>query len=284
MTCDASNTALGGAVSQLDDENRERPITFCSRALKGAEKNYSALDHEALAIRFVLSRNRFFLLGHLIKIKSDHQPLKYIFNNSDLNSHQSQWIEELLEYNICGFEYLPGHMNHVADAPSRSVPPEDSNSVQKEYSINVLMRVGAAKLQPAAPPTNSSSSETGSSASTIPSPIGGTPRETPILPKSTEATVNVEMNEYDECGSMPANECVEWTVELLIKAQDKDPVWSKVKAHFRDASKPFPSECLLPKECFSLSNDVLQYTSTSSNTIRTVLTSEFISFGSKDCA
>ena len=103
VTCDASGTALGGFVSQLDDQGRERPITFCSRALKGAEKNYSALDREALAIRFVLSRNRYFLLGYPIKIMSDHQPLKYIFNQSDLNARQSRWVEELLEYQIVGF-------------------------------------------------------------------------------------------------------------------------------------------------------------------------------------
>ena len=140
VTCDASNTALGGVVSQLDDANRERPIIFCSRALKGAKKNYSALDREALAIRFVLSRNRFYSLGYPIRILSDHKPLKPIFNNSDLNSRQSRWVEELLEYDICGFEYVPGHVNHVADALSRSVPAEDSNSVQKGYSINGLTR------------------------------------------------------------------------------------------------------------------------------------------------
>ena len=138
--------------------------------MKGAEKNYSVLDREALAMRFVLNRNRFFLLGHPIKIMSDHQPLKYIFNNSDLNSRQSRWVEELLEYNICGFEYLPGLVNHVADALSRSVPPEDSNSVQNEYFINVLTGTEDAKLQPASPPTTSSSSEIGSSTSSIPSP------------------------------------------------------------------------------------------------------------------
>ena len=176
VTCDASNTALGGVVSQLDDENRERPITFCSRALKGAERNYSALDREALAIRFVLSRNRFFLLGHPIKIMSDHQSLKYIFNNSDLNSRQSRWVEELLEYDICGFEYLPGRVNHVADALSRSVRTEDENSIPKEHSINVLMRARAAKLHSAAPPTNSLSSESISSTSSLPPPLGGPPR------------------------------------------------------------------------------------------------------------
>ena len=124
VTCDASGTALGGVVSQLDDQGRERPITFCSRALKGTEKNYSAPDREALAIRFVLSRNRYFLLGYPIKIMSDHQLLKYIFNQSDLNARQSRWVEELLEYQILGFEYVPGRVNHVTDALSRSVPED----------------------------------------------------------------------------------------------------------------------------------------------------------------
>ena len=84
------------------------------------------------------------------------------------------------------------------------------------------------------------------------------------------------MNECDEYERRPANECVEWRVDLLTDVQDKDPVWSKVKAHLKDASKPFPSECQLPKECFSLSNNVQQYTSKSSNNVRTVLTSDFI--------
>ena len=51
---------------------------------------------------------------------------------------------------------------------------------------------------------------------------------------------------------------------------------SKVKAHLKDASVPFPSECLLLKECFSLSNDVLQYVSKSSQIVCTVLTPEFM--------
>ena len=279
VTCDASNTALGGVVSQLDDENRERPITFCSRALKGAERNYSALDREALAIRFVLSRNRFFLLGHPIKIMSDHHPLKYIFNNSDLNSRQSRWVEELLEYDICGFEYLPGRVNHVADALSRSVRTEDENSIPKEHSINVLTCARAAKLHSAAPPTNSLSSESISSTSSLPPPLGGPPRGnlTPVQ------SADLQMNECDTNASQTANECVEWNVNHLIESQDKHPVWSKVKVHLKDASKPFPAECRLSKECFSLENEVLQYESKSNNTIRTVLTPEFIPMALRIC-
>ena len=41
-------------MSHVNDGNNERPISFCSSALKGAELNYSALDCEALAIKFTL--------------------------------------------------------------------------------------------------------------------------------------------------------------------------------------------------------------------------------------
>ena len=92
----------------MDDQQRERPISFCSRDLKGAERNYPALDREALAIKFTLDRNQFFLLGHEITMQSDHQPLKYLFNKSDLNSQQTRWAEGLMEFNIIRFHYLPG--------------------------------------------------------------------------------------------------------------------------------------------------------------------------------
>ena len=73
-----------------------------------------------------------------------------------------------------------------------------------------------------------------------------------------------------------SNESIEWNVISLIRSQNNHRVWSKVKAHLKDASVPFPSECLLLKECFSLSNDVLQYVSKSSQIVCTVLTPEFM--------
>ena len=102
VTCDAPDTALGGVPSQLDDQQRERPISFCSKALKGAEQNYSALNREALAINFTLDRNRFFLLTREIIIQSDHQPLKYLFNKSGLNSRQAICVEGLMELKVKG--------------------------------------------------------------------------------------------------------------------------------------------------------------------------------------
>ena len=122
VTCDASDVAIGGTVSQLDDQGRDRPISFCSWALKGAELNYSATDREALAIKFTLERHRFFLLGYPVQIFTDHQALRYLYEKSDLSSRQARWLDSLLEFEIVGINYIEGKSNRVADALSRNVP------------------------------------------------------------------------------------------------------------------------------------------------------------------
>ena len=46
VTCDATAIAIGGVISQRDDEQKHRPVSFCSRALNTAERNHSALDRD----------------------------------------------------------------------------------------------------------------------------------------------------------------------------------------------------------------------------------------------
>ena len=121
VTTDASNIAIGGVISQLDDYGIERPICFASRALKKQEKNYSTFHKEALAILWMLERHRFFLLGNPIVLKSDHRPLRDLFDKQDLGSRQSRWIERLLEFNIKDFEFIAGKSNVVADSLSRNI-------------------------------------------------------------------------------------------------------------------------------------------------------------------
>ena len=155
-----------------------------------------------------------------------------------------------MEFNIIEFHYLPGKSNKVADALNQSVPMQESNSAPQGPSVIVLTPAGAAKL---AMPSNVLSSEGAGSSLPLPlSPVGGTPRETPVSAKSTESTVSKESNECDECVGRPVNENIEWNVILLIRSQNNHPVWSKVKAHLKDASVPFSSECLLPKVFFAL--------------------------------
>jgi hypothetical protein len=51
VVCDASDFAIGRALMQKDDDGHERVISYQSRLLKAAEKNYPVHDKELLADR-----------------------------------------------------------------------------------------------------------------------------------------------------------------------------------------------------------------------------------------
>ena len=50
IEADCSGYALGGCLSQLDNQNRLQPIAYFSRRLTGVESNYPIHDKEMLAI------------------------------------------------------------------------------------------------------------------------------------------------------------------------------------------------------------------------------------------
>ncbi len=79
ITTDASDTHVGGVLSQIQADGSDRAIGHSSRKLKGAECRYSATDKEAFAVVLTCHHFNHFIWGTVFTIQTDHQPLTTIF-------------------------------------------------------------------------------------------------------------------------------------------------------------------------------------------------------------
>lgn len=79
VTTDASDVAIGAMLSQGEIPN-DRPIYFFSKILNGAQRNYSTIQKELLAIVEAIKAFRIYLYGRLFILITDHKPLCYLFN------------------------------------------------------------------------------------------------------------------------------------------------------------------------------------------------------------
>jgi hypothetical protein len=119
VVCDASDYAIGCALMQHDAEGRERVISYQSRQLKTAEKNYPVHDKELLAMKYALVKFRVYLLGEQqFAIYTDHASLRTATKTPLLSQRMARWLSFFAEYNFV-VHYKPGKSNILADALSR---------------------------------------------------------------------------------------------------------------------------------------------------------------------
>jgi hypothetical protein len=115
---DASGFSIGSILSQKDDNGAERVIAYASRTLNKAEKAYSVIERELLAIIWSVKHFRHYIYGQKIILQTDHSPLKWLMSHKDSSSRLMRWALQLQEYNI-QIDYKPGRINRNADALSR---------------------------------------------------------------------------------------------------------------------------------------------------------------------
>lgn len=115
LRTDASNNGIGAHLFQVID-GKERTIAFFSRALGGAQKNWSTIEQEAYAIFASIKHFTHFLWGTQFLVETDHQNLVYI--------HRSEapkivrWRLAIQEYDF-SIRHIKGKANEVADYLSR---------------------------------------------------------------------------------------------------------------------------------------------------------------------
>ena len=70
VTTDSSRVAIGAILSQ-GPIGKDRPISYASRVLNDAEKNYSTIEKELLAIVYAVKRFRLYLYGKKFSLVTD---------------------------------------------------------------------------------------------------------------------------------------------------------------------------------------------------------------------
>src|SRR3954469_14860567 len=110
--CDASRQGLGCVLMQ-----EHKVIAYGSRQLRSHENNYPTHDLELPAVIYALKLWRHYLVGNRCEVYTDHQSLKYLFTQPDLNLRQQRWLETIADFNM-DISYTPGKANVMADALS----------------------------------------------------------------------------------------------------------------------------------------------------------------------
>ena len=123
LASDASDYGVGAVLSHQMVDGAERPIGYVSRLLNKAERGYSTIEKEALAIIFGVKKFNQFLYGQKFTIQTDHKPLEELFNEKKEVPQQAsprvqRWALTLAAYEY-KIAYKAGTTNANADALSR---------------------------------------------------------------------------------------------------------------------------------------------------------------------
>jgi hypothetical protein len=123
LQTDACEKGIGAVLWQRVG-NEDRPVSFISRKLNSAEKNYAIIEQECLAIKWAINKFHDYLYGYKFIVRTDHAPLQWLHQNKDTTSRRMRWAMSLQAYSFT-IEYIKGRENFLADILSRNPHGEE---------------------------------------------------------------------------------------------------------------------------------------------------------------
>lgn len=145
LKTDVSDHAIGTVLTQpaevgCDRENKtskighEHPIYYVSRVLTPAERSYSMIERECLAVLWAINKFKPHVEGSRFDVITDHSSLRCLKNLQNPSGRLARWAMALQAHNI----------NVVHRKRSPHVVP-DALSRMYGGEVNALMAIGGAK-------------------------------------------------------------------------------------------------------------------------------------------
>ena len=106
LETDASGRGLGAVLSQKQADGWYHPIAYASRIMNETEQRYHSNKQEFLAFKWVVMEQFHEYLSPYGKnrnefvVRTDNNPLIYIFSSANLDAAGQRWIAHLASYNF----------------------------------------------------------------------------------------------------------------------------------------------------------------------------------------
>ena len=138
LDTDASNYAVGAALSQLED-GKERVIAYMSKSLNRHEISYCVTRKELLAVVKALKTFHSYLYGQHVLLRTDNAAVSWMRSLKCPSGQVARWLQELGTYDL-EVTHRPGAQHRNADAlsrnPCKSCQNQENRNVHGEQAEN----------------------------------------------------------------------------------------------------------------------------------------------------
>jgi RNase H-like domain found in reverse transcriptase len=132
----ASNYAIGAVLVQRDEKIVLHPVTFFSKTMNEAQRNYNVCHWELFRLVKMFRHRRHYLdqAAHKVKVLTDHTSSLFWKNPKDQHRRVVQWHTELMEYDF-KLVHISGKKNGWMDALSRCSDYNQCNNDNKKLVV-----------------------------------------------------------------------------------------------------------------------------------------------------